>query len=61
MTAVAVDFKTHAELLRERDILVRRSGLSFAELQAGAEDYSLSVSQFAIFETIADIDFLLSE
>ncbi|MEV8084964.1 hypothetical protein [Pseudarthrobacter oxydans] len=61
MTALAVDFKTHKELLRERDMLVEKSGLPLAELTARAEDYTLTVSQYAIFEAIADINYLLSE
>jgi hypothetical protein len=61
MTALAVDFRTKEELLREREALVRESGLSLRELTARAEDYSLSVSQYAIFEEISDINYLLSE
>lgn len=61
MTALAVDFKTHKELLRERDMLVRKSGLPLEELIARAEDYTLTVSQYAMFEAIADINYLLSE
>ena len=61
MTALAVDFKTHKELLQEREMLVQKSGLSLTELIARAEDYSLTVSQYAMFEAIADINYLLSE
>jgi hypothetical protein len=61
MTALAVDFKTREELLRDRDMLVQKSGLSLADLTARAEDYTLTVSQYATFEAIADIDYLLSE
>lgn len=61
MTALAVDFKTREDLLRERDLLVQESGLPLEELSSRAEDYSLSVHQYAIFEAIADINYLLSE
>jgi len=61
MTELAVEFKNHRELLQERDLLVEKSGLPLAELTARAEDYTLTVSQYAIFEAIADIDYLLSE
>jgi hypothetical protein len=61
MTALAVDFKTRKELVRERDMLVQKSGLSLRDLTAGAEDFTLTVGQYAIFEAIADIDYLLSE
>ncbi len=61
MTALAVEFKTHQELMQERDSLLQKSGLTLAELTERAEDYRLSVKQYAIFEAIADINYLLSE
>ncbi len=61
MTALVVDFKTHDELLMERNALVSQSGMELGELVARAEDYALTVEQYAIFEAIADINYLLSE
>ncbi|MGO4250146.1 hypothetical protein AB4Y87_23375 [Paenarthrobacter sp. RAF54_2] len=61
MTAMVVDFKTHEDLLMEREALIQRSGMHLSELIAGAEDYSLTVEQYAIFEAIADINYLLGE
>lgn len=61
MTALAVDFKTNEELRQKREALVRKSGLSLRELMSLGEDYRLTVSQYAIFEEIADINYLLGE
>jgi hypothetical protein len=61
MTALAVDFKTNRELVQERDALVTKAGLSLDELMSRGEDYRLTVDQYAIFEEIADINYLLGE
>ncbi|MFX1822187.1 hypothetical protein PV768_20640 [Pseudarthrobacter sp. CC4] len=61
MTVLAVDFKTTEELKHERDALVQKSGLTLDELMSQGEDYRLTVSQYAIFEEIADINYLLGE
>lgn len=61
MTALAVDFKTNEELRLERDALVRKSGLGLRDLMSLGKDYRLTVSQYAIFEEIADINYLLGE
>lgn len=61
MTVLTVDFKTNHELKQERDSLVERSGMSLDELTSRGEDYQLTVDQYAIFEAISDINYLLGE
>lgn len=61
MTAMAVDFKSNEELVQQRDALVHQSGLTLEELMARGEHYRLTVGQYAIFEEITDINYLLGE
>jgi hypothetical protein len=61
MTDEAVEFKTRTDLERERAALVRKSGLTLEELNSRAEEYRLSVEQYALYEAIADINYLLND
>lgn len=53
--------RTHAELAQQRAGLLAQAGMTYPELQAAAEVWSLTMRQLNIWRTIQGIDYLLGD
>lgn len=61
MTTVSLERVGSSELRREREHLLRQSGMSYEDLRLRYESYNLTVEQRDIADQIEEVDFLLQE